>query len=51
MACQVIGHPAVVVVGSQSILGSFAEDQLPSEATMSVEVDILPLTDKGDQRQ
>jgi hypothetical protein len=48
-ACQIIGHSAVVVVGSQSILGSFAEDQLPSEATMSVEVDILPLADDNDE--
>src|SRR5262249_19935214 len=24
-ACQIIGHPAVVVVGSQAILGSFGE--------------------------
>jgi hypothetical protein len=26
-ACQIIGHDAVVVVGSQAILGSFAEDE------------------------
>jgi len=44
-ACQVIGHPAVIVVGSQAILGSFAEDELPSEATTSVEIDILPLAE------
>jgi hypothetical protein len=42
-ACQIIGRDAVVVVGSQSILGSFTEDELPAEATMSAEVDILPL--------
>jgi hypothetical protein len=42
-ACQIIGHEAVVVVGSQSILGSFAENELPVEATMSAEIDILPL--------
>ena len=48
-ACQVIGHPEVIVVGSQAILGSFAEDELPSEATMSLEVDILPLA--GDNEQ
>jgi uncharacterized nucleotidyltransferase DUF6036 len=42
-ACQIIGHDAVVVVGSQSILGSFTEDELPAEATMSTEIDILPL--------
>ena len=42
-ACQIIGHDAVVVVGSQSILGTFTEDELPPEATMSAEIDILPL--------
>jgi hypothetical protein len=42
-ACQIIGHDAVVVVGSQSILGTFAENDLPVEATMSTEIDILPL--------
>ena len=33
-ACQIIGHDAVVVVGSQSILGTFTQDELPPEATM-----------------
>jgi hypothetical protein len=44
-ACQILEHPAVIVIGSQSILGSYQEDELPSEATMSVEIDILPLAD------
>ncbi len=26
-ACQIIGRPEVIVVGSQSILGTFREDQ------------------------
>lgn len=48
-ACQIIegeagaAAEAVIVVGSQAILGSFSEDELPPEATMSKEVDILPL--------
>lgn len=42
-ACQIIGHSAVIIVGSQAILGSYGEDQLPAEATMSVEVDVLPI--------
>jgi hypothetical protein len=29
-ACQIIGMPEVIVVGSQSILGTFREDQLPA---------------------
>ncbi len=44
-ACQIIGHDAVVIVGPQSILGSFTEKELPTEATMSSEIDILPLGD------
>lgn len=43
-ACQVMGKTELIVVGSQSILGSFDETELPPEATMSVEVDILPIT-------
>lgn len=44
-ACQIIGRPEVIVVGSQAILGTFSEDQLPAAATMSLEVDILPIAD------
>ena len=46
-ACQIIGHPAVIIVGSQAILGSFGDDELPVEATMSVEVDVLPIADSN----
>lgn len=35
----------MIVVGSQSILGTFDEEQLPAQATMSIEVDILPIAD------
>jgi hypothetical protein len=48
-ACQIIGHDAVVVVGSQAILGSFTENELPAEATMSTEIDILPLGQDGSE--
>ena len=44
-ACQIIGAPAVIIVGSQSILGTFDEQRLPAEATMSIEVDILPIAE------
>lgn len=49
MACQIIGRSEVIVVGSQSILGTFREDQLPAEATMSIEVDILPIADDNQE--
>src|SRR4029079_10826548 len=42
-ACQIIGHEEVIVVGSQAILGTYEEDELPREATMSAEVDVLPM--------
>lgn len=48
-ACQIIGHDAVVIVGSQAILGSFTEAELPTEATMSTEIDILPLGRDGSE--
>jgi hypothetical protein len=44
-ACQIIEREEVIVVGSQAILGTFSEEQLPPEATMSLEVDILPISD------
>lgn len=47
-ACQIIGRPEVIVVGSQAILGTFREDELPVRATMSGEVDILPIADSNE---
>jgi hypothetical protein len=48
-ACQIIGRPEVIVVGSQAILGTFREDELPVQATMSAEVDILPIADSNEE--
>jgi hypothetical protein len=42
-ACQIIDRREVIVVGSQAILGTYDEDQLPAGATRSVEIDILPI--------
>lgn len=41
-SCQILGEPEVIVVGSQAILGTYRESELPREATMSIEADILP---------
>ncbi|MBK5216696.1 MAG: hypothetical protein JJE02_03845 [Propionibacteriales bacterium] len=50
-ACQIIQHSEVIVVGSQAILGTYDEDELPAAATMSIEVDILPVAvNRGKQR-
>lgn len=48
-ACQIIERDEVIVVGSQAILGTFSEEQLPAEATMSLEVDILPISDNEEE--
>jgi hypothetical protein len=47
-ACQITGHAEVIVVGSQAILGTYPEYRLPTVATRSMEVDILPITDDND---
>ena len=46
-ACQIIEQAEVIVVGSQAILGTFDESELPAAATMSIEVDILPIADSN----
>ena len=42
---DIIRTDKVIVIGSQSILASFTEDELPDEATRSLEVDIAPMND------
>ncbi|MEU5468767.1 DUF6036 family nucleotidyltransferase [Streptomyces xinghaiensis] len=44
-ACDVADDRDVLVIGSQSILGTFDEDDLPSAATASIEADIAFLDD------
>lgn len=44
-ACRSTGDQNVLVIGSQSILGTFDEDDLPALATASMEADIAFLND------
>lgn len=44
-ACDITGDRDVLVIGSQSILGTYDEDDLPPAATASMEVDIAFLDD------
>jgi len=48
-ATDIIRTDEVFVIGSQSILGSYSEDELPDEATRSEEVDIAPMHDDDAQ--
>ena len=47
-ATAVTEQREVLVIGSQAILGSYDETQLPERATLSEEVDIAPITDDED---
>lgn len=47
-ACQITNQDEVIVIGSQAILGTYPEYDLPELATRSMEVDILPITDDND---
>jgi len=44
-AGAVLGDDTVIILGSQAILASFGEDDLPPAAARSLEVDLLPLED------
>lgn len=52
-ACRIAADGDVLVIGSQSILGSYDEAELPPQATMSIEADVAFLDDpervKADQ--
>ena len=49
-ACAITGDPNILVIGSQSILGSFSEDELPDDATISIEADVV-FFDDADERK
>jgi hypothetical protein len=49
-ACRLADDPRIVVIGSQSILGSFDEDVLPAAATMSIEADVAFLDDPDERK-
>lgn len=48
-ACQIVDAPAVIVVGSQAILATYREEDLPAAATMSMEIDIVPIADDNEE--
>lgn len=46
---QIIGRPEVIIVGSQSILGTYSEGELPALTTASMEIDVLPIADTNEE--
>lgn len=49
-ACEVTKDPEILVIGSQAILASFSDGQLPREATLSIEADVAFLDDPGERK-
>jgi hypothetical protein len=49
-ACEIADDPDMLVIGSQSILASHDEDELPAAATASIEADIAFLADPNDEK-
>lgn len=44
-ASQIIGERDLLVIGSQSVLGTWDEDELPPAVVLSIEADLAPLDD------
>jgi hypothetical protein len=49
-AATIVGERDVLVIGSQAILGSIPEAELPTEATTSVEADLAFFDDPADEK-
>ena len=49
-ASKVAGDPRILVIGSQAILASFDDDQLPIDATRSIEADIAFFDDPDERK-
>lgn len=44
-ATRIVKQQEIIIIGSQAILGSWDESELPAEAVMSVEIDMCPIED------
>lgn len=49
-ACSIADDPHILVIGSQAILGSFSEDELPIDATLSIEADVAFFDDPDERK-
>jgi len=49
-ASQIVGDRDLLVVGSQSVLGTWDEDHLPPAVTLSIEADLAPLDDPDETK-
>jgi len=49
-ACDITGDPAILVIGSQAILGTFTDEELPPDATRSIEADLAFFDDPDESK-
>jgi hypothetical protein len=49
-ACSIVEGDTALVIGSQAILASFADEVLPAAAARSIEVDVAFFDDPGDEK-
>ncbi len=49
-AGAILNETSIIIVGSQAILGLADADGLPSEVTLSIEADIVPLNDPDERK-
>lgn len=49
-ASQIIGERDLLVVGSQSVLGTWDEEELPPAVVLSIEADLAPLDDPDETK-
>ena len=49
-ASTIVGDPDVLLIGSQSILGSYSEEDLPEEAHASIEADVTFFEDDDNDK-
>jgi hypothetical protein len=49
-ASAIVGERDILVIGSQAILGTIADERLPAEATTSIEADLAFLDDPADEK-
>ena len=49
-AATIVDDPNILVIGSQSVLATFDEDELPDAATASMELDLAYFDDPTDDK-
>jgi hypothetical protein len=49
-ASRIVADPAILVIGSQTLLASYNEDELPLEANASMEADLAYFDDPDESK-